>query len=424
MFSQEISGVGSGSCTIDLDAEFMQYGSTYRSIIEYPYVWEFYQNNVLRSDWISSNLDIKYVDQSLTRELVVSGRGLADVLRHGVVLPPKVNQKWIGDANMTDLSGFRGGRIYTYGERPMVEGWPTLPEDFIPITPMENWRKHFSRVRQRFADDPNTLHSVLMDINTSTFSSSSDSEGFAWDSYTGDEKKQLPADGSGSTKGTNMYDLLVEMTRIEQADFYMEPGAKLKVCKEYGTDRSARVIFNNPVLLSKSRQRDRSDIANSIYVENNLNHVNDIPGIPPPTDSYFPPGVVDIKSRKQWARRERYIELEVSDQNSDNPTSESSSSRAYSELARYKDELSSWDVSVPAGVELEPGLVVNRPFIDYGIGDYIGLTSEGPVGQISSVEKLRVMAISGAVDSNGDLTVELTLETNLQLLRELQTSTR
>lgn len=87
LFSLELSGPGGGSCTFDLDSEFLQNGDVYEQLTERENLWEFLFDGVVVAQFIADRFEINYVTADLSRSVTVSGPGLLDAYRRIVVLP-------------------------------------------------------------------------------------------------------------------------------------------------------------------------------------------------------------------------------------------------------------------------------------------------------------------------------------------------
>lgn len=422
MMSSELDSSGAASCTFDLDADFLDYGTVFEQIFERGNLWEFYLDGVLVFDWISDNITTTYVDDSLDRQVTVSGKGVLECLRNALVLPPKVNkdipaltgQLIINDAEITAATFTEGeGMLYKYGELAT-----SLEDPYEKTNMMRHWYQMYLRAKQRFlkdeADNSETIlaRSFLPTLSFS-FDVDEDSAGVAW-------TPTQERDGTCQANGVNLYDLLSECAKIQKGSFYMAPGRVLHVAEDLGTDLSESIVFFNPAVFNKARTRERSDIGSSVYgIDANF-------VLYEPPDSSILVGTHDAESRASWGRRERLVTIPGDGTGPD--VTQSPAALTSAELEKYKDELSSWTVVVPPYVEIDQGegrpIVINRAFLDYQAGDWLGFGFEGKPSDPTTVESLRVAAISASVDESGEYTVQLTLQTNIQLLRELTDVTR
>lgn len=199
--------------------------------------------------------------------------------------------------------------------------------------------------------------------------------------------------------GTDLYSLLQSFTATVDADYIMQPGFKLQVglpvaagSVGIGTDKSQQIIFHEgDQQTSKTRTRARDQITNLIGAVNADGAV-----------------VVtqDNPSIAQWQQREGWVQTaQAVDQVSQGIVAEAA-------LAQSKDEILQITLSVLAD---QPGSVV---FVDYDVGDWIGLELEGFSSTTSTTSALRVVGIAVSIDQDGLATVELTLNTYREYLQE------
>lgn len=422
MLSSELDGPGAASCTFDLDSDFLDYGDVFDRIFESDNLWEFYLDEVLVFDWLPTNCEISYVDESLDRQVTVSGKGVLDCLRHALVLPPIVNkditalsgQSLINAAEITAATFTEGsGMLYKYGELPT-----SIMDPLEKTNMMRHWYQMYLRAKQRFLRDEATtsvtsLARSFLPTLSFSFNTVTDSNGVAW-------TPTQERDGTCQANGVNLLDLLSECAKIQNSSFYMAPGGVLSVAEDLGQDLSQSVVFYNPTLFQKSRTRDRVDVGNSVYgIDSNF-------VLYQPVGGSVLKGIHDVESRTSWGRRERLVSIPGDGTGPD--VTQSPAALTSAELEKYKEELSSWTISAPPFIEIEQSggdpITINRAFLDYQVGDWVGFASEGRPSDPVSVEKIRVVAISASVDEAGDYSTQLTLQTNIQLLRELADVTR
>ena len=110
----------------------------------------------------------------------------------------------------------------------------------------------------------------------------------------------------------------------------------------------------------------------------------------------------DASSVATWNQREAYIETSAA------TSPDTLNEIGAATLAEYKSELSQRTLTIPPDV---PGCT---PFVDFNIGDWIGVESV----ELDSIDKVRVIAIAINIDNSENVTVELTLETRIQLFVE------
>lgn len=92
--SVELSGVGAGSITLDLDDELfagtLANGEPATTLLEYEHLWQVYENGALRGAFLGQVVteSIQPSGNGEVRAITISGPGPADVLRWGVVMTP------------------------------------------------------------------------------------------------------------------------------------------------------------------------------------------------------------------------------------------------------------------------------------------------------------------------------------------------
>ena len=476
MFSEGLSDVGGGSVTFDLDQEItgaVSDTSLWIDLLDKPNVWVIKRNGKIISAFKADSLDATYASVNGARTVTVSGKGLLSELEYAVVLPPNAVvsepfNSWENDglhwSYGLDEYHYNGGESLMVGEQEVaqyavvdllveddvfnsdgyypieVEGddalyrvvqgirldedtvriYNTSGEDFIAasggtirglrVTTFHHFYKVFEQAKARFLADGDSRVSSLPDIRAG-FTRFEDFRGAVWE-------QRVPDTGSQENGVTLLQLLQTAATGWEQdgtgatqdlADYrvtYPDNVPTLVVARTLGTDKTKAVTFHENVTFQIQRRAERGDIRNVVVVR---------------ADGGTYPGSVvtasSAQSRAQWGRRETMLTT---------TGDESKESAAVSKLRSYYQQLSSWTVSVPPLVEVETAsgstLEVNKVFDDYDVGDWIGVAVE--IGGTRTVVPLRVAAISGAVDSAGNFSVELTLETIISLLRELAERTR
>jgi hypothetical protein len=214
----------------------------------------------------------------------------------------------------------------------------------------------------------------------------------------------------GQPPGVSLLDLLNEAraaTNTAPADFAIKtepaqgvrgsaPVPRLYVAQDYGNDLSNEIMFFDRNLAKKIRQIDRSDIRNFVTAQSDLNEIS------------WGDNALGSQSRVRHGRREFYLNTKGE---------QDQSSLIDSQYQLYEKGVSSWTVSVPDYIEIA-GAVFYRPLIDYSVGDWIAVSSEESPSTPAKKVKLRVIAIAGEVSDDGQLRIELTLGTRLELLRE------
>ena len=197
--------------------------------------------------------------------------------------------------------------------------------------------------------------------------------------------------GVGSTLLQLLRDLTGGEISADRGPLFVEwtvwPKMRLHVRRRIGRDRSAYVQYHegSTAMISKGRSRDSSRVANLIAVQSDL------------TGEYAVKS--DSTSRARWGQREFFQRLDGSTY-----TKDVRSRIAATHLQLLKDEDDSWTLTVTVGRG-------RRPFIDFTLGDTIGLVRLNGTAA-STVDKHRVMAISVRVDSDGQPSYELRLQSN------------
>jgi hypothetical protein len=196
------------------------------------------------------------------------------------------------------------------------------------------------------------------------------------------------------TNGTDLYSMLQSFTSIVNADYCMQPGFVLQVGQteqnaiSLGIDRSASIVFRDGRdQTAKTRTRARTSIANLVGGENSDGHEI---------------SATNGTSITQWGQRESWFQTAAQV----DPVSMEIATAAAAEDAA--DESLSYTLTIPPGL---PGRTV---FSNFDCGDWVGL--ERP--DFSAIDAVRVVGIAVAVDSTGDETNELTIESYVQWLEQ------
>jgi hypothetical protein len=222
---------------------------------------------------------------------------------------------------------------------------------------------------------------------TPTYTNSADSRGLAW----------IGKPVVSVAEGTKLSALLTELTQIQQADWLMDVGFQLKVYQRTKEDETIPPVFftKEDVVfheagsqINKERTRTRENIANALVGKNALGQY-----------SY----IEDSDSITKFQRREAFISAGNADTLTDLAQVLDSS------LQDLKNEKSSWRITVAANLEGK------RVFRDYDVGDWISIENIDSQGNIT-VAPWRVVGIAVNVASDATTTVELTLQSRLELL--------
>lgn len=297
--------------------------------------------------------------------------------------------------------------------------------DSLPLAAnmMTHWHQMLGLTRQRFAADLQAAPSALTHLAVS-FDGVRDSYGNPWpqdDAHTfGDSSID-----ESQTNGVSLFDLLETCSTAAggtRADWTVLPrwnGSSwvptLECAMNYGRDLTYRIAFFQSSVFGMSREIQRGDIRNFPVAQGDDGSVET-----------YGNNYKTILSRSRFGRRETYIATSMAEEK--HPYLDK-------EMHLYSDELSSWTVQVPAEVVVStpdpassPGherdSVMYRPFIDYAVGDWIGIPTVGNSNLPDQIERLRITAMSGTVREDGHLTLEITLGSNIQLLRESQSAER
>lgn len=477
MFSEGLNDVGGGSVTFDLDEALtgaVADESLWDEILERPNVWVIKRNGQVLSAFTADSVEASYASTQGSRDVTVSGKGLLAQLDYACVLPPNAlsgipyapyeNDGFYWSYGIDEFE-YNGGSTLMVGTVNVWAGLTTViyveddvfnadgqfyeieiedtdslfhvvqglrygsdrllvisAEDSftaadqgtirgLRVTTFHHFYKVMEQIQQRFAYDGEAFPSVLPEIQMG-FTRFEDYKGAAW--------VQRVPDGS-QENGVTLLSLLQTVSTGWQesasgttatqdtCDFrikFQDGVPMLLVARSLGTDRTATVAFHDMVAVEKSRKAERADIRNVVVAR---------------ADGGTYPGSVVVASskasRRDWGRRESLIAT-----TGDEPKD----TAAVTKLQAYSQQLSSWTVGVPPEIEVERSdgttVVVNRVFEDYDVGDWIGVAVR--VGGQRSVISLRVAAISAQVDAQGVLSVELTLDSIINLLRELADKTR
>ncbi len=357
--SPELNAPGTGSITFDADAPFwertMPNGRPPSDLLDYEYLWEAYEDGVLRFQWLGEVVEQRLVEEDETRQVTISGPGAAQTLAWGVVFPP-----YFPPATNAIQTAEKYNWIFK-NNPPAMKCWLTL----------------LNACKKR-----GTLKWI-----SPMFTAVKDSGGVAWAPVTGNKDSTVVPE-----LGTNLLDLLTIYTGQDTSkqiatahEWYMRPGFKLDVRKTIGTARQGTVIFFEGGVEVKERTRTREAVANYVATLD-INGSTSLAS--------------DSASITHWGRREQ---LQTQNKNVTDASRRAAITRTF--LALAKDEQSQWTLTVPYD---QPG---RRVFRNFGIGDWIGV-SRYTAGATSSVEPFRVMAITVNVRDSVP-TVELTLQTKL-----------
>ncbi len=368
----ELNAPGAGSITLDADSPFwtgvLLDGSPATALLDFEYLWECYEDGILRFQFLGTNVEQRLLNQEEIRSITVSGPGIAQTLTWACVLP----------------AYFPPAKEIVAGSTEDI--WKRYPLNW---SAMRIWldQLHLAQARGTIGFvDP-------------LFNATTDSGGQAWEVV-----QSLEATANGNITldpGTNLLDLLNVHTGQDltkqfamRAEWVMWPGFQLDVRKTIGSHREDQVIFFEGGLDEKDRTRVRDEIANYVVT----------------VDTYGSTSfATNPSSIAKWQQREQ---LQNHNQNVTDQARRTAIGQIF--LAQREDEKSQWVIKVPYD---QAG---RRVFVDYDIGDWIGISSFRGDGT-SIVDAYRVLAIVVNVTEGAPPTLELTLQSKLDARqRELQ----
>lgn len=360
----ELSAEGNGSIVMDADSPFwyttLPDGNLATTLLDFEHLWEVYERGVKRFEFLGMSVREVIVDEDLNRGISVAGPGTAEFLKWGKVMPPT----------------FPGNAVSPY--------------KFTSSTIMGAFISLLNAVKNR-----GTIPWI-----TPTFTGLVDSAGVSW----ADRSAPIPFE---PTEGIDLLDLLevctgqdVDQQAVVQAEWFMRPGFQLESKPTIGIDKSQTVIFYDNSTKTIERTRLRDEIYNYILVSDGQRKT-----------SLGNAGLA-AASRAKWNQREWYEKKPETILSTDRQV------LANGLQALMQDEKSTWVIEVSYDV---PG---HRPFVDYDIGDTVGVARYIPVGVnpltgavtggTRTVETYRVLAIVLKVQNDGEVLVELTLQSRLE----------
>lgn len=393
-FTQELNGTGTGSITMDEDSPFwaqmLNNGTSNRSLKDNEYVFEAWENNVARFAWLAQNVDNTLVGDDETRNVVISGPGIAQVLTWAPVHRPGAPTKVpivrydISQADgKTKIPVYRADSyqdtVPAFNWRFPI-GWPT----------MRMWWTVFKAAQRR----------GMIRFVAPMFTALKDSAGHPWIAVRTIDEIAMKEGYQPDTPSATLLEFLNDCTGQDYSKWFgqrlewmMYPGFKLDVRPTIGNDRSKTVRFFQGNILSDSRTRDREQIYNRVVAVN-------VDG-----DEVIR---IDSASISQWNLREQRNET---NKNVTDPSLMSQLADRY--LAQNNDEKDQFTLRVPYD---DPG---RQPYRDFGVGDYIGVNVDY-IGSTPSAagapSKYRVVAISISVTADSTVPAcELTLKSMIDL---------
>lgn len=368
----ELNGPGAGSITFDEDSPMWQNllpnGEQAEWLQEYEHLWQAFYDGELRFEWLGESIETHLVEDDESRQITISGPGTAKMLSWALVLP--VGFPPAGEAPPIALDD---PRKYKY-----------VPRYNIDQPAMQIWLDQLQKAQAR-----GTIPWVH-----ATFTATADSVGQPWQVVQNPTEVADPDTGIQLEVGTNLLDLLNAHTGqdyskqfAERTEWFMQPGFYLRVQQTIGIHREDHLVFFEGAVETIERSRTRDEIGNFVVTmdENGSTSL-----------------ALDTTSVARWNQREL---LNTQNQNVTDPARRAAVNQVV--LEQHNNEKDQWTIAVPAD---RPGFM---PFIDYDIGDWIGISRYNPYGA-STVDPFRVMALTVKVEDNVE-TVELTLQSTLEL---------
>jgi hypothetical protein len=199
-------------------------------------------------------------------------------------------------------------------------------------------------------------------------------------------------------EGVDLFKMVQSFSDAQQASWHMKPDFTLEIRQKTWVEgepdptqqfhREGTVVFHETgSQLFRERTRTREDIANYVVGKN-------------AAGDYAV--TQDEESMAKFQRRELYISA------GQTTSLEATAGLISSTLETVKDEKNSWRIKVDPD---QPG---RRVFLDYGVGDWIGI--ENP--ETGNIDSWKVVGIAISVGEEGDTDLELTLQSRLELLAE------
>lgn len=385
-FTQQLNDAGTGSVTLDEDdpwwTSVLANGLSHRAIMDREYVFEAWEANTPRFSWLGQNVANTIVGDDETRAVVISGPGLAQVLKRAQLFRPGWPTK--PPVVKTEVATDGHTQIKTYRETSANDSLPAYKWEFPYTWPtMRMWYTTFRATQRR----------GLLGWVTPMFTATKDSakQDFLFVKTVAAASKQgFRPDSADMT----LFDFLSDCTGQDYSKFFgqrlewvMHAGFKLDVRRRIGVDRSSTVRFFQGNVLSDERTRDRENIVTRVSVLNNsLNEVIR----------------TDKNGVKAWDIRESWntAAKEVTDAGIQGQIADRM-------IAENNDENDQWTIKIPYD---DPGRV---PYHHFGIGDSVGFNVDyfgSTPTAVVTPSPMRVIAIT--ISMTGDSTVpevELTL---------------
>jgi hypothetical protein len=372
--SPELNAAGAGAITLSLDTPLFRNslpnGADASTLEDYEYIWEAYEDGLLRFQWLGRNVEHHQVEDDEQRTVTISGPGIAETLRFAKIMrpgfPKAVPKKMLTNPEFSSGSD----------EKPAYK-WIFPPK----WTTMRMWWTLFKSAQKR-----GTIPWIKP-----TFTDVKDSGGANW-VYVPTVKSTTGV-GFSPTAGQDLLDFLDDCTGQDYSTYFAEytewmmwPGGKLDVRPVIGVHREREVIFGEGQYQSVEVVRNREEISNVVVAVDNTGNFS---------------VAQDTSSVKHWNRREMYYDAagNVTQQNRRTAV-------AKNVLAQNKDEKAEWTIGIPSF------LGNRRPFYNFNVGDWIGIDT-WHANRANTVSAYRVKAISVTVAGETP-EVQLTLQSAAQ----------
>lgn len=303
---------------------------------------------------------VRLVEQEALWQIIEDGVVRAEFLAEDVVEDVVLNK----DGPRSTVIGGRGTATVLEWARVLPAGMPTptSTERAFTAHPMAAWRTLFLEAQA----------AGYLDWVDLTFSATEDSAGAPW---------ATTVQALTVQAGEDLLTLLKRWCEQNELSWRMRPGFKLEVLQGAGHHREASVVFTQyRAQHEHKRSVSRRDLRNVIYADG-----GDL-------------GIAIAESgtsQTKWRKRAAWVSA------GDSGDATARSAVANTTLAISKDQKSSRTVKVPYD---RPN---RHPFEDFTINDWITLELEDDASESGAV---RVMGIAVEIDTTGQPTVELTLQ--------------
>lgn len=303
---------------------------------------------------------VRLVEQEALWQIIEDGVVRAEFLAEDVVEDVVLDK----DGPRSTVIGGRGTATVLEWARVLPAGMPTptSTERAFTAHPMAAWRTLFLEAQA-------AGYLGWVDL---TFSATEDSAGAPW---------ATTVQALTVQAGEDLLTLLKRWCEQNELSWRMRPGFKLEVLQGAGHHREASVVFTQyRAQHEHKRSVSRRDLRNVVYADG-----GDL-------------GIAiaeSATSQTKWRKRAAWVSA------GDSGDATARSAVANTTLAISKDQKSSRTVKVPYD---RPN---RHPFDDFTINDWITLELEDDASESGA---MRVMGIAVEIDTTGQPTVELTLQ--------------